>query len=239
MRNADVHAQVLRRYDIGNVTSAKDAWWQNGETFALLLEEAASGEPLGAVRLQRWGNGIPLPIESALAGVDPGVSAWVERFAGDGVGELCGLWCSPCLRGFGLGAVLTRMGLSLATKLETRTVLGLCDTRSVMQNVGYGFERDDTVAMGGRFEYPRPGLFAHVLRVTDAARLEGATRSNRLAIEAYRRSPVGHEVLETDGRRLVLERHLALTPERAAALRRTPGPSPSLPAHFGFGSGAA
>jgi hypothetical protein len=233
---------VLRKYDIDNVTSASDAWWQNDETFVLLLEEAVSGEALGAVRLQRWGNRVPLPIESALASVDRTVHAWVESFAPRGVGELCGLWSSPRLKGFGMGAVLTRMGLSLATTLETRTVLGLCDTRNVMQNLGYGFERDETLALGGRFEYPRPGLFAHVLRLADAERLDVATRSNRLAIEAYRRSPVGHEVLESNGRRLVLERDLGLTRERMAESRRVPSLAASASgrmARFGFGSGAA
>ena len=46
--NAHVHAQVLRKYDIGNITSAKAGWWHDPETVALLLEDAATSEPLGA-----------------------------------------------------------------------------------------------------------------------------------------------------------------------------------------------
>ena len=236
-RNAQIHAQVLRRYDIGNITSAKDGWWKNEETFALLLEDAQTGDPLGAVRLQRFGNRFPLPLESALTNVERSVHAWVASFAEDGVGELCGLWCSPLLKGFGMGAVLTRMGLAVATELRARTVLGLCDTRNVMQNLGYGFARDVSLA-GGTFEYPRPGLFAHVLRVADAERLEGATRSNRMAIEAYRRSPIGHEVIEAGERKLVLERDLSLGPVALPAQRPARASRPSAVHAPLFGLGA-
>ena len=34
---------------------------------------------------------------------DPRVRGWIARFADGGVGELCGLWCSPG-RGFGLAS---------------------------------------------------------------------------------------------------------------------------------------
>src|SRR5688500_839013 len=112
-RHAAAHAHVLALHGLGNITSAKQGWWTNRNTFALLLEDRESGEPLGGVRLQRWGNGQALPIESAMAPVDRQVHAWVACFAHRGVGELCGLWCSPKLQGFHLGAVLTRMGLAL------------------------------------------------------------------------------------------------------------------------------
>lgn len=227
MRSAEVHAQVLQRYDIGNVTSAKDGWWRNEQTYVVLLEETQTGEPLGAVRLQRWGNGVPLPIESALAGVDRYVHAWVASFANAGVGELCGLWCSPRLKGFGIGGVLTKMGLSLGPELKTRTILGLCDTRNVATNVGFGFARDASLAAGGAFEYPRPGLVAHVLRVPDSRRLEGATASHRGDVESYRRSPVGVEILEAGGQYVELERDLRIGSLEAPAQRRARASRPN------------
>jgi hypothetical protein len=227
MKNADSHAQVLRRYDIGNITSAKDGWWKNEQTYVILLEETATSEPLGAVRLQRWGNGVPLPIESAMAGIDRYVHSWVASFASSGVGELCGLWCSPRLKGFGLGGILTKMGLSLAPELKTRTVLGLCDTRNVSTNLGFGFARDASLASEGSFEYPKPGLYAHVLRVPDSRRLEGAMASHRIAVESYRRSPVGSEILEAGGQYVELERDLRVTSLEAPAQRRARASRPN------------
>jgi hypothetical protein len=211
-KNAQVHAQVLRMYDIANITSAKQGWWENERTSVLLMQDAVTREPLGAVRLQRWGNGIPLPIELALASVDPRVHEWVGGFADDGVGELCGLWCSPRLRGFSLGKVLTRMGLSIATQLRTRTILGLCDARSVSTNEALGFVRDPELASAGTFEYPRPGLNAHVLRIDDALRLDRATHHDWLAIDEYREEPVGRELVEGRDGWLELERDLRLVP---------------------------
>ena len=150
------------------------------------------------MRLQRWGNGVPLPIERALTNVDARVHDWVASFSDDGVGELCGLWCSPRLKGYSLGRVLTRMGISISTQLGTRTILGLCDTRAVAANEQVGFARDPALATAGSFEYPRPGLNAHVLRVADAVDLDDASAVERLAIEEYRDEPVGRELF--DGR---------------------------------------
>ena len=227
MRSADAHAQVLRRYDIGNITSAKDGWWTNEQTYVVLLEETETSEPLGAVRLQRWGNGQPLPIETAMASVDRYVHSWVASFSSSGVGELCGLWCSPRLKGFGIGGILTKMGLSLAPELKTRTVLGLCDTRNVATNVGFGFARDASLATEGAFEYPRPGLLAHVLRVPDSRRLECAMASHRIAVQSYRRSPVGREILEAGGQYVELERDLRVTSLEGPAPRRARASRPS------------
>jgi hypothetical protein len=219
-QNAHAHAQVLRRYDIANITSAKDGWWENEFTSALLLCDAETTEPLGAVRLQRWGNGVALPIERALTTVDTRVHEWVAGFADAGVGELCGLWCSPRLKGYSLGAVLTRMGLAIATQLRTRTVLGLCDTRAVAGNEKLGFARDALLATHGTFEYPRPGLNAHVLRIADAAELEDADAEERFAIEEYRAEPVGRELFDGPDGWLELERDLRLVPD--AEIPRTP-----------------
>jgi hypothetical protein len=219
-RNAQVHAQVLRMYDIGNITSARQGWWENENTCVLLMEDANTGDPLGAVRLQRWGNGKPLPIERAMANVDARIHDWVASFADEGVGELCGLWCSPRLKGYALGAVLTRMGLSIATQARARTVLGLCDTRNVAANERLGFARDPELATRGTFEYPRPGLNAHVLRVADTVQLADATPDDRLAIDEYREEPVGSELIQGRGGWLELERDLRLVP--AAEVPRTP-----------------
>lgn len=224
-RNAQAHAQVLRMYDIAGITSAKEGWWENDRTSVLLLADAETAEPLGAVRLQRWGNGVPLPIERAMTNVDVRVHDWVASFSDEGVGELCGLWCSPRLKGYTLGRVLTRMGLSLSTQLETRTVLGLCDTRAVAQNEQVGFARDPALAASGSFEYPRPGLNAHVLRVADAAALAGATLEDRQAIDEYRDEPVGRELFDGPDGWLELARDLRLVkdarPARAPLERLT------------------
>jgi len=226
-RHAAAHTHALQRYGIANVTSAHQTWWKNPNTFAVLLEDEETDEPLGGVRLQCWGNGVALPVEGALGNVDPQVHAWVASFADRGVAELCGLWCSPKLQGFGLGAVLTRMGISLASKLGATTLLGLCDTRNVEQNKKLGFCNDQNLALEGRFEYPRPGLTAHVLRIPNTYQLAGATLANRAEVNAYREVPVGFETLGSPERALRLERNLnisrpAQTPKPSAFHARRP-----------------
>jgi hypothetical protein len=197
--------------------------------FALLLEDSESGEPLGGVRLQRWGNGQALPLESAVAPVDPRVHAWVACFADRGVGELCGLWCSPKLQGLHLGAVLTRMGLALASQLQTQTLFALCDSSKAAYNCALGFTRDARLARKGTFEYPRPGLMAQVLQVPNIWRLSGATPENRSAVSYYRDAPLGTELIGRGELRIELERDLRVSPpenrwpehELVATARRT------------------
>ncbi|HEU5074226.1 MAG TPA: hypothetical protein VFU02_08635 [Polyangiaceae bacterium] len=203
---------MLALHGLGSITSAKQAWWQNPNTFALLLEDAKSGEPLGGVRLQRWGNGQALPLEQALAFVDPQVHAWVACFADRGVAELCGLWCSPKLGGFQLGLVLTRMGLALAGQLRTHTLLALCDSAKAVNNCRLGFTRDRSLACRGTFEYPRPGLRAQVLKLSNTWRLSEATAENRSAISNYRDVPTGTERLSRGESWLELTRDLRLSP---------------------------
>jgi hypothetical protein len=223
-RNAAEHARVLELHGLSAITSARPGWWHDEQTHVLLLQEATPGEPLGAVRLQRWNGRHPLPIEAALAGVDRRVGEWIAGFAGEGVAELCGLWCAPQLKGFGLGSALIRMGLSLATPLGVRTVLGLCDTRHLSWNLGFGFARDLALAKDGRFEYPRPGLFAHVLRIADAQRLDAAADGERRAIVAYRGAPLGNERVESHRGRLELARDLRVdNPPRAVVAASAQG----------------
>jgi hypothetical protein len=210
-RNAVACLAVLRWYGIAHITSARQAWWTNRDTFAVLLEDHETGEPVGGVRLQRWGNGETLPLECALEGVDGRASSWVSGFRARGVGELCGLWCSRKLRGLGLGARLTSMGIAMATQARTNTLLGVCDTRNVATNVRLGFRRDLTLATQGTFEYPRPGLVAHVLRIDGACDdLPACSWEARSAIGHYRDTPVGSETIASDQRQVVLTRDLRL-----------------------------
>ena len=83
---------VLQQYGIANITSASQEWWTDRDTFTLLLQDGETGEPMGGVRLQRWGSGVPLPIECALEGVDsaraPGSPA--SPRAGSASSAVCG-----------------------------------------------------------------------------------------------------------------------------------------------------
>lgn len=194
----------------GSTRLVARARWADQDTCAVLLEDEDSGEPLGGVRLQRWSACRALPLERALAGVDARARDWIAGFAPFGVGELCELWYSPELHGFRLGARLACMGIALATAARTSTLLGLCDTRNVEENLRLGFRLDLNLASNGRFEHPRPGLVAHVLRIEDAYGLPAAPPKIRAVINEYRTYPSGQEVIGAGERSLELRRELEL-----------------------------
>jgi hypothetical protein len=223
-RNAGRGLEVLRAYGIDNITSARQEWWADRETYALLLEDGDSGEPLGGVRLQRFRPGVPLPLERALAGVDPRVHAWTESFAERGVGELCGLWRATEVRGFGLGSKLTAMGIAVAAELRVGVLLGICDTKHVRENARLGFGVERTLASNGTFEYPRPALRAQVLRLDDPVRLQTAFPDARAAVEHYRSEPVGVELVRNDEWSFELERDLRLWPVTSEAAHEVAAP---------------
>jgi hypothetical protein len=180
--------------------------------------------------LQRWGGRLPLPIEEAVQPADVRVRDWIAGFAGFGVGELCGLWCSPKLRRFGFGAQLTCMGIALAAPTRTRTLLGLCDTRNLEANVRLGFAPDPTIASSGRVQYPRPGLVAHVLRIDDALRLPAARPEIRALVQDYRSRPIARQVIHAGGRAMELDRDLRLGLRSAVARRSATTVAPPPPA---------
>jgi hypothetical protein len=222
-RNAAACLPVLRCYAIENVASAQQEWWADPDTYALLLADRDTGEPVGGVRLQRWGGRLPLPIETAVGLIDPRVHAWVAGFAPLGVGEICGLWRAPRLRGFGLGARLTCMAIALATLARTRTLVGLSDPRGLAVNAPLGLAVDPRLASNGRFGYPRPGLVAHVLRSHDAFRLPNAQPAARAAILDYRYRPIGREVVCAARGTVELERNLSGAPCLKPASDLAPG----------------
>jgi len=220
-RSAAACLPVLRCYGIENVASAQQEWWADPDTYALLLADRDTGEPVGGVRLQRRGGHLTLPIETAVGLIDPRVHAWIAGFAPLGVAEICGLWRAPRLRGFGLGARLTCMAIALATQARTRTLVGLSDPRGLAVNARLGLMVDPRLASNGRFGYPRPGLVAHVLRSSDAFRLPDAHPAARAAILDYRYRPLGREVI--CGTRGTVELARDLDP-----LARLPGGSEDL-----------
>lgn len=59
--------------------------------------------------------------------------------------------------------VLMRMGLSLASQVDAKTIVGICDGRLLPQNLSLGYLHDPSLASQGTFDYPKPGTACYVL----------------------------------------------------------------------------
>jgi hypothetical protein len=181
-RYSKSHREVLECFDIGGVTSSGGDWSLDPNVLVTLVEDARSCEALAGIRLERAGRARPLPIERALADIEPEARLISSSAVPGGVAELCALWSSRRLRGAGMGPLLTRIGFALAVQRGIGKLFGVCDTRSLETNLGLGFEIERGWADRGRFRYPRPDLTAYVL----SADLELWRRPERLEYRQIR-----------------------------------------------------
>ena len=190
------HREVLEFFDLGSVTSSGADWFADPNVLVVLLEEVATGEALGGIRLERAGGARLLPVERALSEIEPDVSRLSTPALSTGAAELCALFSSRRLRGAGLGPFLTRIGMALAVERGVRRLLAICDTRSLEANLRLGFRVEPRYADRGRLRYPRPDLTAYVI----AANLERWCRPGRpeyRLIREFRASHVGVSIRRT------------------------------------------
>jgi hypothetical protein len=184
------HREVLEFFDLGSVTSSGVDWFTDPNVLVALLEEVASGEALGGIRLERAGGARLLLIERALSKIEPDVARISSSSASGGTAELCALFGSRRLRGAGLGPFLTRIGMALAVERGIGRLLGICDTRSLEANLGLGFRVEVSLADRGSFRYPRPDLTAYVLSA-ELERWCSPSRPEYRLIREFREAHVG------------------------------------------------
>ncbi|HEY3497245.1 MAG TPA: hypothetical protein VGK73_21255 [Polyangiaceae bacterium] len=184
------HREVLEFFDLGGVTSSRVDWFTDPNVLVVLLEEVESAEALGGIRLERAGGGRPLPMERALSKIEPKVRGLSSAAVPGGAAELCALFSSRRLRGAGMGALLTRVGLALAFGSGVGRVFGICDARSLETNLRLGFGIEARWADQGTFRYPRPDLTAYVLSA-DLELRYGPDRPADGVIREFRESLVG------------------------------------------------
>src|SRR5690606_16939109 len=116
------HRKVLEIFGITMITSNKALWVNHKNTYVILVESKEDGRPLGGARLQIADDKLALPIEDAVGVVDKNIYDIVDKYKSSKTGELCGLWNSREVAGYGIGsAFLTRAIIVIARKLNVRS----------------------------------------------------------------------------------------------------------------------
>jgi hypothetical protein len=64
------HNRVLQIYGITEITSAKDDWYNNPATYAIVAIDDETNEVVGGIRMQIVGGDRALPIEDAVGHMD-------------------------------------------------------------------------------------------------------------------------------------------------------------------------
>ena len=185
------HSKVLRIYGIAMITSAKVKWFDDPDTYVILVESENGEKMYGGARIQVAKGTYPLPIEDALTNFDKNIHGYVSEMAAEGTGELCGLWNSREVAGLGVGSIfLGRVGVALAMQLNIKTLYALCAPATVANCMRVGFLVDERLGDKGTFYYPKEGLVATAVLLNDVSELSTAETEERSKILDLRKTPV-------------------------------------------------
>lgn len=199
------HSRVLRIYGITMITSAKQAWFDDPNTYVILVESENGEKQYGGARIQVAGGEFGLPIEDALTKFDHNIHDYVRELQAKGTGELCGLWNSREVAGLGIGSIyLGRVGVAVARLLNLETLYALCAPATVKNCLNVGFLVDERLGDKGTFYYPKEGLVATAVLLHDLGPLSTADPDERNKILDLRHNPI-QKKLEQSPRESMLE----------------------------------
>ena len=189
------HSKVLRIYGIAMITSAKVKWFDDPDTYVIMVESENGEKTYGGARIQVAKGVYQLPIEDALTKFDPNIHTYVKEMIPSGTGELCGLWNSREVAGLGVGSIfLGRVGVALAMQLKISTLYALCAPATVANCMRVGFTVDNRLGDSGTFYYPKEGLVATAVLLSDVSELSTADTEERGKIFDLRQTPVQQKI---------------------------------------------
>lgn len=169
------HRRVLEIFGITMITSAKHEWVHHENTYVIIVESLEDGRALGGARIQIADEHLPLPIEDAIGKIDLNIFKQLEIRKLLKTGELCGLWNSKEIAGFGVGSIfLIRAAVALAYNLNLHSLFALCAPATVRGGKKTGFEINSELGNNGQFYYPKLDLIATAVIVANLRTLEKA-----------------------------------------------------------------
>jgi hypothetical protein len=131
-----------------------------------------------------------LPIEEATCKLDSGITDLVWKFAQQGTGELCGLWNSREIAGYGIGSIfLIRAAVAIAHQIGLKSLFALCAPYTIKPVECCGMELETSIGNQGTFYYPKLDLLATTMILKDVEILSKAQEEDRDAIFKLRKEP--------------------------------------------------
>jgi len=177
------HAHVLTSIGVTKVTSSKNEWTQNPAAFVLIVESLDKTKVFGGARVHVAGGSEPLPIEQATGALDRSIFDLVWKYAQHGTGEICGLWNSREIAGYGIGSIfLTRAAVAISTQIGLQSLFALCAPYTVKMAETVGYEIETSIGNEGTFYYPKLDLLATTMLLKDVEPLSKALEEDRNAI---------------------------------------------------------
>ncbi|ASZ10926.1 hypothetical protein KTO58_20775 [Chitinophaga pendula] len=191
MRYINGHRKVLEAYGVTKVTSANVDWMYEPHSYISTVE-TEDEKVLAGCRVQVAGGDLPLPIESAINTLDTRIFGMIEHLRENGgTAELCGLWNSREIAGWGIGSiVMGQVGVALVTQLPITTMVAFCAQATFKNCQRLGFTIKTELGNNGTFYYPKEDLIATALIIQDPDTLSSAHPEVRDRIMDLRHEPI-------------------------------------------------
>lgn len=177
------HTHVLTSIGITKVTSSKNEWMFNPAAFVLVVESLDGKKVYGGARVHVAGGNQPLPIEQATSALDASIFDLIWKYAQHGTGELCGLWNSREIAGYGIGSIfLIRAAAAISFQIGIQSLFALCAPYTIKPGECVGMELENSVGNEGTFFYPKLDLVATTMVLKDVPILSKAHGEDKTAI---------------------------------------------------------
>lgn len=177
------HTYVLTSIGVTKVTSSKIEWMYNPAVFVIVVESLNQKKIYGGARVHVAGGTEPLPIEQATGKLDASIFNMVWDYAQHGTGEICGLWNSREIAGYGIGSIfLTRAAVAISSQIGLTSLFALCAPYTIKMAEIVGYRIETGIGNQGTFYYPKLDLLATSMILQDVDTLNSATDDERAAI---------------------------------------------------------
>jgi hypothetical protein len=149
------HANVLKDYGVTKVSSSNNLWMYNPYVYVVTVEDIETGMMVSGFRIHIANEVYPLPIEEAVGAIDKKIFDVVDIYRENGVGEVCALWNSRSIAGYGIGSLfLSRTAIAIAEQLKLESLLALCSEVTIQPTLDKGFQVEESIGIKGRVRYP-------------------------------------------------------------------------------------
>lgn len=184
------HTRVLESVGVKKLSSADDIWAQNPDCYVIIAQHPDDGRVLGGTRLQIASTEFPLPIEKAIGDMDSSIYDFVANQPHGSCGEMCGMWNSREIAGYGVGSTyLNRIGIALVPLVGIQTLLGLAAAWTLDMGKRSGFTVATQFGNNGTFYYPKEDFVATAIIIDDVLNLPAAQTEERALIHSLRQNP--------------------------------------------------
>jgi hypothetical protein len=199
------HTHVLTNIGVTKVSYSKNEWVHNPAAFVMVVESLDRKRIYGGARVHVSGGTEPLPIESATAGIDKGIYELVWKYAQHGTGELCGLWNSREIAGYGVGSIfLIRAAVAISYQIGIQSLFALCAPYTVKPVEEVGMQLESSIGNEGTFYYPKLDLVATTMLLKDVGLLSKAHEEDKNAIMKIRSNLNTVRVEELRGKQITI-----------------------------------